>query len=122
MSKYFSIDEFACKGDECTGLSNIGTNGIDNRLLEVLDSIREIIGKPVYVLSGYRCSIHNAEVGGVPNSFHTQGIAADLTYDGIDIDYLASIAEQCGADGIGKYHSQGFVHVDTRGYYARWEE
>ena len=89
--------------------------------MEVLDIMREQLGKPLYVLSGYRCPAHNEEVGGVPNSQHVEGTASDLTYDGIDIEYLAELAERCGADGIGKYPEQGFVHVDTRGEYARWD-
>ena len=121
MSKYFNESELSCNGPECAGLNNVGI-GINPRLMSVLDAIRERIGKPITVNSGYRCPIHNANVGGVPNSQHVDGTAADLTYDGIDVDYLAQVAEECGADGIGKYWSQGFVHIDTRGYEARWTE
>ena len=71
----------------------------------------------------YRCPQHNAEVGGVPNSQHVYGRAADvLCPDGVSVDELAEIAEECGADGIGRYYDAQFVHVDTRGYAARWEE
>lgn len=121
MTKYFTNGEFACKGRECRGLTNVG-QGIDPRLLKILDSIREQLGKPVYVLSGYRCPVHNANVGGASRSQHMDGTAADITYDGINVDYLAQLAEAAGADGVGRYYSQGFVHVDTRGYDARWEE
>lgn len=117
MSKYFTEDEFRCHC--CGGLPD---GGIDTRLLNVLDNIRESLGVPVTVLSGYRCPVNNAACGGVKNSQHLLGIAADLTYDNINVDALAQIAEDCGADGIGKYWSQGFVHVDTRGYAARWTE
>ncbi len=116
MAKYFSRREFACNhcGQE---------PGIDVRLQNVLDAIRERVGGPVYLTSAYRCPAHNAAVGGVPNSYHTQGIAADvLVPDGMTVDELAQIAEECGADGIGRYYGQGFVHVDTRGYAARWDE
>ena len=88
----------------------------------MLDRIRERLGVPIYINSGYRCPAHNAEVGGVPNSQHVEGTAADITYDGIDVDYLAQIAEECGADGIGRYYNQDFVHVDVRGYEARWSD
>jgi uncharacterized protein YcbK (DUF882 family) len=121
MSKFFKGTEFACNGPECEGLINVG-NGISPRLMNVLDAIRERIGQPIYINSGYRCPVHNKEVGGVTNSQHVDGTAADLNYDGIDVDYLAQVAEECGADGIGKYWSQGFVHVDVRGYAARWSE
>jgi len=121
MSKWFKDSELACNGDECQGLCNVG-EGVNSRLMEVLDAIREKLGKPIYINSGYRCPVHNKFVGGVPNSQHVEGTAADLSYDGIDVDYLAQIAEECGADGIGKYWSQGFVHIDVRGEYARWTE
>lgn len=118
MSKYFSNDELACK---CCG--QLPANGMDDRLLQILDAIREVIGGPVTLSCAYRCPDHNAEVGGVPNSYHIQGIAADVIVpDGLTVDQLAGIAEQCGADGIGRYYGQEFVHVDTRGYEARWEE
>lgn len=121
MSKYFTEAEFACKCDRCAGLNNTG-GGMDPRLLDVLDRIRERVGQPIYVLSGYRCPEHNEEVGGQPNSLHMQSCAADITYDDINVAELARIAEEEGADGIGTYASQLFVHVDTRGNEARWDE
>ena len=45
---------------------------------EVLDPLREWYGRPVYVNSGYRCPELNRAVGGVGNSFHLDGYAADL--------------------------------------------
>lgn len=117
MSKYFTEDEFRC---HCCG--ELPEQGISAELLNILDLIREELAMPLTVLSGYRCPVNNAACGGVKNSQHLLGIAADLTYEHIDVDMLAQIAENCGADGIGKYWSQGFVHVDMRGYTARWTE
>lgn len=116
-SKYFSDAELACR---CCG--QLPENGIDSRLLQVLDAIRESVGGPVSISCAYRCPSHNAEVGGVPNSQHVEGCAADvLVPDGMSVNELAEIAEACGADGIGKYYDSLFVHVDTRGEAARWE-
>ena len=117
-SKYFSVEELACK---CCG--QLPDDGMDPRLLDVLDAMREEIGAPLTLSCAYRCPAHNAEVGGVPNSQHVQGCAADvLLPDDMTVDELAELAERCGADGIGRYWSQGFVHVDTRGEWARWTE
>ena len=125
IGTYFDDYEFACKcgrhGYDSDG-HPILDHVIDKRLVDVLDAIRERIGKPIEVLSGYRCLEHNAEVRGVSNSQHVLGTAADITYDGIDVDYLAQVAEECGADGIGCYYHQDFVHVDVRGYEARWND
>lgn len=64
--------------------------GIDNRLpvqyvpnvlgliQNVLDPLRECYGYPIYINSGYRCAELNDLVGGVKNSFHLTGCAADL--------------------------------------------
>lgn len=116
MSKYFTDDEFKCK---CCG--QLPENGMDEHLIRLLDSMREAIGFPLYLSCAYRCPSHNAEVGGVPNSQHVQGCAADiLVPEGHNVESLAQVAEICGADGVGRYYNDGFVHVDTRGEYARW--
>ena len=44
----------------------------------VLDPLRRIIQKPIIITSGYRCEKLNKAVGGVSNSWHQQGNAADI--------------------------------------------
>ena len=44
----------------------------------VLDPAREALGKPIRVNSGYRCPRLNKCVGGVDNSQHIKGEAADI--------------------------------------------
>ena len=112
-AKYFAGEEFACP---CCG--GYPDNGMDERLLEILDRIREAINEPLYVTSGYRCRSHNEDVGGVADSQHIHGRAADVYADGASVLKIASLAEDAGADGIGMYDD--FVHIDTRGEYARW--
>lgn len=43
----------------------------------VLDDLRQAYGKPITVTSGYRCDALNKIVGGVKNSEHRLGLAAD---------------------------------------------
>jgi zinc D-Ala-D-Ala carboxypeptidase len=43
-----------------------------------LDRAREFFGNPIVLTCGYRDPVHNAEIGGVPNSAHTKGLAADI--------------------------------------------
>ena len=118
MAKYFDVSEFKCK---CCG--GLPADGIDVRLQNVLDAMRETVGGPLVLSCCYRCPSHNVEVGGVPNSQHVLGTAADvLVPDGMTVEELAQIAENCGADGVGRYYNSGFVHVDTRGYAARWTD
>lgn len=43
-----------------------------------LDRAREFFGAPIILTSGYRSPEYNAEHGGVHNSAHTLGLAADV--------------------------------------------
>ena len=81
--KHFSISEL-------TAIATALREGIDNRpskcayhLLHVLvdqllDPIREAWGEPIVVSSGYRCKELNTLIGGVKNSHHILGCAADI--------------------------------------------
>lgn len=106
-------DCFSC---HCCG--ELPPNGMDPRLIDVLNKIGV---RPEEINSAYRCPAHNAEVGGVPDSQHVAGTAADVDATRWGVEGLALLAEQAGADGIGKYEGDGFVHIDTRGEEARWE-
>ena len=112
--KYFVDDEFRCK--HCGMLPRHGMNTV---LMERLDKLRSMYGKPIYVSCGYRCPSHNAEVGGVWNSQHIKGTAADVQCpEGMTPFELAEIALDSDADGVGVY--DWGVHVDVRGWKARW--
>lgn len=115
VTKHFSRAELACR-------CGCGQLIIDTQLVGCLEFIRARFMRPVHVTSGNRCPAHNRACGGAANSQHLHGKAADIYVDGIDLDSIARAAEQAGADGIGIYRKQGFVHIDTRGYEARWEE
>lgn len=87
-----------------------------------LERLREALGKPVRVLSWYRSPARNDAVGGARNSQHLSGRAVDLDMKGLTQDEVVSAAEKIPAfrnGGIGAYPS-GAVHLDNRGYRARW--
>ena len=44
----------------------------------VLDPLREKLGKPIIITSGYRNPEYNKKVGGVKDSQHTKGEAVDF--------------------------------------------
>ncbi len=48
--------------------------------IHVLQPIRDFLGNPVKVNSGYRCPRLNAAIGGAKTSQHLEGRAADLDY------------------------------------------
>lgn len=74
--KYFTMNEFQCK-DGCEMPASAREN-IKALVENVLDPVREQLGKPIYVNSGYRCPRHNLKVGGAVNSQHMKGEAADI--------------------------------------------
>ena len=90
-------------------------------LLELCNELRTAFGKPIIVNSGYRSPEHNAKVGGVENSYHVQGLAADLRpKNPADLPRLQELADKINLfGGVGFYDT--FVHVDARGKRARWD-
>ena len=109
-SEHFSEAELSC---HCCGR---GVEKISPRLLELLEKLRENIGGPIEISCAYRCPSHNAEVGGVPNSQHVLGTAADVqtpNYDHCNTpEQLLWYCEQLPFDGIGLY--DWGCHVDVR--------
>lgn len=112
LSKNFRSVEFDCKCGKCKDTL------IDEKLVTLLQKLRDKIGKPIIINSGFRCAAHNKAVGGATTSQHTIGKAADIRVTGILPSTIASHCEAIGFDGIGRYST--FTHVDTRGYKARW--
>ena len=83
MGKYFTIAEMMrSETADRLGISNRIPKdllpNVENLISQVLDPLREAYGKPVHVNSGYRCEELNKAMGGVANSFHLDGCAADL--------------------------------------------
>jgi|ADGO01.1.fsa_nt_gi Uncharacterized protein conserved in bacteria len=121
LATNFSLSEFTCK--DGTPVPDEYMNNV--RLLAVnLQVLRDHIGEPIHVNSGYRSPDYNKKVGGKKNSYHLKGMAADITCKSKSPKQLAAIIEKLIADrkmkqgGIGIY--AGFIHYDVRGYKARW--
>ena len=94
MTKHFSKQELArcfretgrCSECRLTQPAMKLPYGIEDNLeglaKEVLEPVRERLGKPIVVNSGFRCPIHNSAVGAATGSQHMKGEAADLRTDG----------------------------------------
>jgi len=104
LTKDFNLKEFQCP---CCGSVKI-----DSELIKRLQILRDRISKPIIVTSGYRCLSHNKEVGGVNTSYHTQGLAVDITADGMELYKLLIEARIVGFKGIGIYTFSNFLHLD----------
>ena len=86
LSKNFTLEEMVATSHK--GLQDTPTLAAQQNLQRlcvlVLQPLRDAIGAPVYINSGYRSKRLNARVGGVPNSRHLQGRAADIHCDNLD--------------------------------------
>lgn len=118
LSTNFLLGEFVCK-DPSYDLVRISP-----KLIDKLEEIRkEAGGFPLYVTSAYRPYPYNRAISGAAsNSYHIDGAAADIYINEISTSKLSEIAKKViGKEGgVGIYFNSGFVHVDVRGYEARW--
>lgn len=92
------------------------------KLARDLEVLRAKLGRPLGVLSGYRCPAHNKAVGGARLSQHMTGKAADIKVPAGSQHAYVDAAKKVPAfrsGGIGVY-ANGGVHVDRRGWVARW--
>lgn len=80
--KHFTISELIYSRDHWKRIWNRTTPEVEQNLTAlvatILDPLRERYGKPINVNSGYRCQALNKAVGGVRNSQHLTGEAADI--------------------------------------------
>lgn len=100
----FKLEEFKCP---CCGKVEM-----QDSFLKLIDIARTTAGVPFVITSGYRCSKHNAEVGGKPNSAHLAGKAVDIKCsNSSDRFEMIKALTFVGFNriGIGK----NFIHVDS---------
>ena len=92
--KYFTFPEFeysltaALKGYDNEAPREARRN-IEYLVDTVLDPLREAMGFPLVITSGYRCTELNRDVGGSPTSQHLLGLAADFRPNYTSADKMA---------------------------------
>jgi len=103
--KYFTHKEF--DSPDKPGSGSI----MDECFLEMLDNARELYSKPMRVNSGYRTKEYNTKIGGVKNSSHILGLAADISCkSSSDRFAMLNAFIQAGFKRIGV--ASNFIHVD----------
>lgn len=121
LAKNFSLSEFKSKDGAAT------PNEVRHNLVKLasqLQTLRDHLNRKIHINSGYRSPEHNRAVGGVDESQHVLGKAADIVVDGlkpieVKIAIEALIAQgEILQGGLSAYNR--FVHYDIRGYAARW--
>lgn len=109
---YFKREEFRCKcgGKYCNGFPAEPKE----TLVRIADQLRKNLGVPITVVSGLRCEIWNSIQGGVSNSQHMYGEAADIYAQGIS---QADVEAELDAIGGVRYHypisGSSNVHFDV---------
>lgn len=122
--KYFTFAEF-------TRSATAERLGIDNRpehhgeqdvyariellVVRLLDPIRDYVIEPIYINSGYRSEELNKAVGGVSDSQHRKGQAADIRIGNITgrllLDLFWEISDHFNFDQMIYYREEGFIHI-----------
>jgi uncharacterized protein YcbK (DUF882 family) len=122
LTPNFRLAEFASRGHIPTDpivLANIA------KLAKNLQVLRDALGAPITVISGWRSQAHNDAVDGAKHSQHLTGLAADIIVKGVlPKDVFSAIAklQREGKMDKGGAHAYGksFTHYDCRGVNARW--
>ena len=103
--KFFRLEEFNC--------THTNRNEMDHEFLVKLDELRERVGFPFIITSGYRDATHPAETRKSEPGTHNQGIAADIAVsNGFERMNIVHEALKLGFGGIGV--AKSFIHIDDR--------
>ena len=107
IGQHFKVKEFACKDDSQIVF-------IDSYLVSILDILRNQVGKPVIITSGYRTPTRNKAVGGAKYSYHMRGMAADIRIKGMTAKEIANKLNEIIPNECGIIVYSTWVHIDTR--------
>lgn len=113
LSKYFSLDEMLAS--QTAARKGINNEPTDEHMLNLIDTchradaVREFLGHPMIVSSGYRSPKLNAAVGGSKTSAHCRGEAIDFTCPGFGTP--AEVFKALKASGL--RFDQCIVEYDT---------
>lgn len=89
---------------------------MDPHLVQHLEKLRAIVGRPLHIITGHRCRPWELHRGRSGLSQHVHGRAADIPAGYATV----AQAERAGFSGIGN-SGRWAVHVDVRpGGPARW--
>ena len=121
-SKNLSDHEFRCKCQiRAPWLPECKEKKVPDKLIEVIQDVRDHFDAPVTIHSGHRCPPYNEHVDGAAKSMHMEAIAGDITVKGVTPNEVQQylLSKYKGSYGIGRYNT--FTHVDVRPYQARWD-
>ena len=125
LSKNFTLEEcISSRTAERMGIDNVPKDEavIENMralCLEVLQPLRDYVGAPIHINSGYRCKALNEAVGGVKNSQHCVGEAADIRIASLEQgrEWATWIEDNCRFDQMLLERNKGgavWLHVSCK--------
>lgn len=116
--RYFQFHEFTCQCG-CRG------NDIDASFVDKLDELRQAVGFPFIITSGYRCPDHNEKVSSTQSRTgpHTTGRAVDILASHANAVELVAVGYRMGFKGFGvNQKGEGrIIHLDdARPHLKMW--
>ena len=98
-----------------------GFDTVDYKLNEIHEYLCIKYGaKNVNIHCVCRCDKHNKKVGGSKGSMHKYARAMDFDVKGVDHDSIYEDLEFFYGSKCGPHLDKWGIHIDTRGYRARW--
>lgn len=107
LTRHFKVKEFACKDGSQVVF-------IDDYLYTILEILRNKLGKPIIVTSGYRTPEWNKKCEGAKYSYHMRGMAADIRVEGMSAKQIANKLNAIVPEGCGIIVYENWVHFDVR--------
>ena len=122
LTNNFALREFRCRDG-----SDVPEELMENvqLLADNLQVLRDRLGVPITVISGYRTKKYNTKIGGARRSQHMTAKAGDIIIPGMTPREVKEVIEELIEEGemmqggVGLYTS--FVHYDVRGRKTRWK-
>lgn len=107
ISENFKVKEFKSRQNSTIVLST--------ELLATLQTLRDKLGAPININSGYRTQSHNTSVGGSKNSAHLLGAGADIWTPKMSVMNFAEFIRMNYDKqvAIGAHPEAGYVHLDV---------
>lgn len=118
VSENFQYWEFVSSSQAVRlGIKNVPTEAewknIELLVKEVLQPMRDLLGKPIDINSCFRCKKLNDAVGSSDTSFHRLGCAADVDSSNIPLMEILDVAYGLPqwSEIIAEFFPDGWVHV-----------
>lgn len=112
LSRNFTLQELSCKCGRC----ETNPEDISQNLVYQLQKLRDHLGLPIKIASGYRCPAHNKAIGGAKRSQHILGKAVDIDISNLSVGAQYRLIQLIFGLGVfkGIGIGKGKLHIDVR--------